>query len=181
MPHIHTFLAFTIFRNIQKHNLQLRIRIFKLLLKAEYLSVMTIRHIAYFCVLVVTCTLILARNNPAAEGREYIFLYTRKYYHFKTFYQLWLNDTYKRRCPTLIIKGWFCDDMYFWNNNKLLTTYVVVENMQRLICFLTAVHKKLAITSIRWLRIIYTCTCCLASWVTYFGVEDYFSLDDQYQ
>ena len=55
-----------------------------------------------------------------------------------------MNDTYKRRCPTLIIKGWFCDNMYLWNNNKLLTTHVVVENMQRLICFLTAVHKKIS-------------------------------------
>ena len=55
-----------------------------------------------------------------------------------------MNDTYKRRCPTLIIKGWFCDSMYFWNNIKLLTAHVVVENMQRLICFLTAVHKKIS-------------------------------------
>ena len=55
-----------------------------------------------------------------------------------------MNDTYKRRCPTLLIKGWFCDNMHLWNNNKLLTTHVVVENMQRLICFLTAVHKKIS-------------------------------------
>ena len=55
-----------------------------------------------------------------------------------------MNDTYKRSCPTLIIKGWFCDNMYFRNNNKLLTTHVVIENMQWLICFLTPVHKKIS-------------------------------------
>ena len=55
-----------------------------------------------------------------------------------------MNDTYKGRCQALIIKGWFCDNMYFRNNNKLLTTHVIIENMQRLICFLTAVHKKIS-------------------------------------
>ena len=37
-----------------------------------------------------------------------------------------MNETNKRRYLTLTIKESFCDNMYRWNNSKLLTAHVAI-------------------------------------------------------